>query len=225
MLPFSPTTWVSLLAWGTLVGLDLVSVPQLLLSRPLVAGTVAGWLVGDVESGLRVGMILELFALDILAVGGARYPDYGPGTVAAVALAAGPTLGPAGLGPAILVGLAVAGLGGWSLSWLRHANSRSVQQRTAALAAGDMRAIRGLQYLGLWRDAARSLGLTALGLGVGVLAARWPLGGDRWLEVVAVTGSGAAAAATGALRNAGRGARLRWLAAGAGLGTLWTVLR
>ena len=44
---------------------------------------------GDVEAGLRVGVLLELFALDVLPVGAVRYPDYGPATVAAVALAAG----------------------------------------------------------------------------------------------------------------------------------------
>ena len=43
-----------LVGWGTIVGLDLVSVPQALLSRPLVAGCVAGWVAGDVEAGLRV---------------------------------------------------------------------------------------------------------------------------------------------------------------------------
>jgi len=49
------------------VGLDLVSVPQAMLSRPLVAGTVAGWLAGDLEAGLAVGVLLELFALDVHA--------------------------------------------------------------------------------------------------------------------------------------------------------------
>jgi len=32
-----------LLVWGTLVGLDLVSVPQAMIARPLVAGAVGGW--------------------------------------------------------------------------------------------------------------------------------------------------------------------------------------
>src|SRR5207249_3368452 len=33
---------VWLLLWGTLVGLDLVSVPQMMIARPLVAGPIAG---------------------------------------------------------------------------------------------------------------------------------------------------------------------------------------
>ena len=53
MSELSAPVVASLLLWGTLVGLDLVSVPQAMISRPLVAGTVAGWLVGDVHAGHR----------------------------------------------------------------------------------------------------------------------------------------------------------------------------
>ena len=77
-----------LLAWGTVVAVDLVSVPQALLARPLVAATVAGAIVGDLNAGLAVGLLLELFALDVLPVGASRYPDYGPGTVGAVLVVA-----------------------------------------------------------------------------------------------------------------------------------------
>jgi mannose/fructose/N-acetylgalactosamine-specific phosphotransferase system component IIC len=55
MTEFSPAVVLPLLLWGTLVALDLVSVPQAMISRPVVAGTVAGALIGDFEAGLRVG--------------------------------------------------------------------------------------------------------------------------------------------------------------------------
>ena len=74
-----------LIVWGMVVALDLVSVPQGLLSRPLVAGTVAGWIAGDLEAGLRMGVLFECFALDVLPIGAVRYPDYGPATVVAAA--------------------------------------------------------------------------------------------------------------------------------------------
>ena len=45
----------ALVGWGTFAGLDLVSLLQSLFSRPLVAGAGAGWLLGDVEGGLRIG--------------------------------------------------------------------------------------------------------------------------------------------------------------------------
>ena len=226
MTALDPLTVVLLIVWGTVVALDLVSVPQAMLSRPLVAGPVAGWIVGDLEAGLRVGVVLELFALDVLPIGAVRYPDYGPATVVGVALAAG---GPWELELGLSVGLALilASLGGWSLQVVRRWNARAIQRHAAALAAGESNAIRWLQYAGLARDGARGALLTVVGLLIAWAIARW-LTIDRstavGLTLVAV-GTGLAAAANGAVRSAGRGARLKWLVAGALAGTLVAVLR
>jgi PTS system mannose-specific IIC component len=225
MNEFSPQVVVSLLLWGTLVGLDLVSVPQAMVSRPLVAGTVAGWLVGDVEAGLRIGVIFELFALDVLPVGAARYPDYGPATVAAVTLAAGaPWELSLGLGAAL--GLVLAVVGGWSLLIVRRLNARAIQRRAAALAAGESAAIRRLQYGALLRDAARGFILTLLGILI-ASSVKETVHLDRQtavaLTLVAI-GSALAAAVDGAVRSSGHKARLKWLLAGAGAGLLLAVL-
>ncbi|MBA3498590.1 MAG: PTS sugar transporter subunit IIC, partial [Gemmatimonadales bacterium] len=172
MIELAGHTIVLLLLWGTVVGLDLVSVPQAMLSRPLVVGTVAGWLAGDVQAGLRVGTVLELFALDVLPIGAVRYPDYGPATVVAAAVAAGAPW-ELGLGLSVGVGLVLAVLGGWSLQLVRRWNARAIQRRAAALAAGESGAIRRLQYGGLLRDAARGAVLTASGMMAGWVIARW----------------------------------------------------
>jgi mannose/fructose/N-acetylgalactosamine-specific phosphotransferase system component IIC len=215
-----------LVLWGALVGLDLVSVPQAMFSRPLVAGTVAGWLAGDVEAGLRVGVLLELFALDVLPIGAVRYPDYGPATVAATALAAGAPW-ELGLGLSVTLGLLLAVLGGWTLQLVRRSNARAIQQHAAALAAGESRAIRGLQYGALLRDAARGAGLTLLGLALAGGVTRY-VHLDRRTAVgltLVVIGASISAAAGGAVRSAGRGARLKWLLAGVATGILLLVLR
>jgi mannose/fructose/N-acetylgalactosamine-specific phosphotransferase system component IIC len=188
-----------LVGWGTLVALDLVSVPQAMIARPIVAGAVAGWMTGDLDAGLRVGLLFELFALDVLPVGAVRYPDYGPATVVGTALAAGAPWQFA-LGLSAALGLVLAVLGGLSLQLVRRLNARAIQRRAAALSAGESSAIRRLQYGGLLRDALRGGLLTALGL-----LAAWLIDG-------------------GALRSAGRGARLRWLAAGAVVGLVLAVL-
>ncbi len=216
---------LSLLVWGTLVGLDLVSVPQAMISRPLVAGTVAGWLVGDVEAGLRIGVLFELFALDVLPVGAVRYPDYGPATVAAVALGAGAPW-ELSLGLSVALGLVLAVVGGWSLQVVRRLNARAIQHRAAALAAGESSAIRRLQYGALLRDAGRGFILTLLGiLAASIIKDTVRL--DRptavALTLVAI-GSAFAATVNGAFRSSGRSARLRWLLAGAGVGVLLAVL-
>ena len=166
MSDFNPHIVIPLLLWGTLVGLDLVSVPQAMISRPLVAGSVAGWLAGDVEAGVRIGVLFELFALDVLPVGAARYPDYGPATVGAVALGLGAPW-ELGLGLSAGLGLLLAVLGGWSLQIVRRWNARAIQRRAAALAAGESSAIRRLQYLGVLRDALRGFLLTLAGSGPG----------------------------------------------------------
>jgi mannose/fructose/N-acetylgalactosamine-specific phosphotransferase system component IIC len=97
--------------WTTVAGLDLVSVLQTLTSRPLVVGPVAGWLLGDVEVGLRVGAVLELYALDVVPVGSSRYPDFGAATVGGVVFAAG-TDWTVTLGAAVAIGVGLATFGG-----------------------------------------------------------------------------------------------------------------
>ncbi|MFI5211040.1 MAG: PTS sugar transporter subunit IIC [Gemmatimonadales bacterium] len=224
-LGLSPAVALSLVAWGTIVGVDLVSAPQGLLSRPLVAAAVAGWLLGDVAAGLQVGLVLECFALDVLPVGAAKYPDYGPGAVGAALYASGGK-GLGVLGVATGIGLAMAAVGGWSLLWIRHANTRAVQRQAAALAAGDRPTIRRLQREGLLRDIGRSAMLTALAIGLAAAAARFTLPSGERSDLVglAAVGAALAAVATGAIRSAGRGVRLAWLGAGALLGLLWVVL-
>ncbi len=215
-----------LVVWGTIAALDLVSVPQGLLSRPLVVGTVAGWLAGDLEAGIRIGVLFECFALDVLPIGAVRYPDYGPATVAAVALAAGAPW-ELGLGVAAVLGLVLSAIGGWSMQLVRRWNARAIQKRSAALAAGEGSAIRLLQYGGLLRDALRGATLTAVGLAVVVLAWQPVYSLDRrtalGLSLVAIGGA-LSAAVSGAIRSAGRGARLRWLLGGSALGLVLAAL-
>jgi mannose/fructose/N-acetylgalactosamine-specific phosphotransferase system component IIC len=221
-----PLVLAALLVWGTVVGLDLVSVAQSMIARPVVAGAVAGLLLGDPAAGLRVGVLLELFALDVLPIGAARYPDYGPATVAAAAVAVGSPW-ELSLGLAGTVGLLVSVVGGWSLQQLRRRNAEAVQRRAAALAAGESAAIRRLQYGGIARDALRSALLTAAGL-LAAWAADRLLVLDRRTAIaltLVLVGAGLAAALGGALRSAGRSRRRRWLAAGLVLGFALAVLR
>ena len=218
-------TLTLLLVWGIVTGVDLVSVPQAMLSRPLVAATVAGAILGDIESGLRVGVVLELFALDVLPVGAVRYPDYGPASVGAAAVVAGAPW-ELTLGVGVGVGLLVATVGGWSLLFLRRVNAHAVQRHTAALQAGDSATIRRLHYAAIARDVLRSLVLTALAIGVAGIAVRSvrPSRETAVALTIAAVGAGAASALGGALRGAGVGSRRRWLLVGGAVGTFIGVL-
>lgn len=208
-----------IVVWGTLVGLDLVSFPQSMISRPLVAATVAGAIAGDVVAGLRVGVVMELFALDVMPVGAARYPDFGPASVASAWFAAQHGVWQLLLGPAVGIALVTALLGGWSLQWLRRGVSRAVHTVEPQLNAGDRPTLRRLFLLALVADAVRGAALTVVGLLLGVALTAWPIAPmtAATMTLIGIAG-GAAAAGGGALRSAGHGGRVRWLLAGSALG-------
>lgn len=228
----SPGIQLALLAWGTLVGLDLVSVPQMMIARPLAAGTVAGLIVGDLPSGLALGVLFELFQYDILPVGAVRYPEYGPATVAAVSAAA-LVDGAPGLGLAALIGLMTALLGGISLHVLRRINGNAVHRADPRLETGDPRVLILLHAAGIGRDALRAALVTTFGLVCAWLAARSlvPVLGfgdlvrfDTALAAGAVA-AGLAAGASGVVRTVGPGANLRWFALGltGGAAIVWVL--
>lgn len=116
---------VSLL--GGLLALDGTSVGQFMLSRPLVAGALVGWLLGDPVGGIAVGAILELYLLVSFPTGGSRFPEGATATVVAVA-ASQVTDATGALPLAVAVGLVWGQLAGGSVSLMRHVNSRLVPE-------------------------------------------------------------------------------------------------
>jgi mannose/fructose/N-acetylgalactosamine-specific phosphotransferase system component IIC len=184
---------------GMIAGMDLVSFPQAQLSRPLVAGTLGGCAVGAPGAGLVVGALLELFALETLPIGATRYPDWGPGAVAAGALAGAGEQAtmPAGLLGVVLVAAVSAWVGGWLMHVARRANAADLRSREAELASGDPRALGALQAAGLLRDAARSLALTSFTIVAGdrvttAFANAWRAPDAIAIAVVAATSGGVA---------------------------------
>ena len=219
-LPFWP-----LVLWGTIAGLDLASVLQGLLNRPLIAGTVSGLIIGDPEAGLRIGAALELFALDVLPVGASRYPDYGGATVAAVALGVWQPWA-AALGPSVLLGLLLAQLGGWTVVTHRRINAWALHRAALALDRGDPGVATRLHLLGIGTDLVRSAGLILLGLAAVAVLARAPhfdTATGQALTIVAIAG-GLVALIGGALRRAGTARSLAWLAGGIALGVIGMIL-
>lgn len=209
----------ALLLWGTVVGLDLASVLQGLLNRPLVAGAVTGVILGDPVAGLRIGAALELFALDVLPVGASRYPDYGAATVAAVTFGAG-HLWSSSLGLSVVLGLLLAQLGGAALVLHRRVTAWALARAIPAVDRGDPGAASRVHLQGLLSDLVRSFALAGLGLASALLllqAPRIDLPTGRALTVVAV-GGGFVALIGGALRRAGTARRIAWLGLGVALG-------
>jgi mannose/fructose/N-acetylgalactosamine-specific phosphotransferase system component IIC len=74
--------------WATFCIYDTLGPTLIYAGRPLIAGTVAGIIVGDPTLGLAVGGTLELTALGVYTYGGATIPDYPTGAIVGTALAA-----------------------------------------------------------------------------------------------------------------------------------------
>lgn len=160
---------VALVVLGGIVGLDAVSFPQFMLSRPLVAAPLAGAILGDPLSGMWVGVLLELLTLQQLPVGAVRVWDLGPAAVAGAAAAAAVPGGAVqtnllGLGLACLVGWA----GGWTVHGLRHLNGALVGSLGGSPVTAGRVARRHLLAMGL--DFVRAAALTGAGIWLGRLA-------------------------------------------------------
>jgi len=155
---------VQLTLLGGLLALDGTSVGQFMLSRPLVAGALAGWVVGDPAPGMTVGAILELYLLVSLPTGGSRFPEGATATVVAVASAA-VSVAPGAVPLGVAVGLVWGQLGGFTVTWLRHANSKIVPEPTRAPRRS--RDVTSAHALGLLLDFARGAVVTLTGLVVG----------------------------------------------------------
>lgn len=150
---------------GAVLGLDVVSFPQAMVSRPIVASTLAGALIGEPQSGLLMGVALEFFALESMPFGASRYPEWGSAAVVGGALfAQAPDGTPAAMSIAALAALVTAGIGGWTMVVLRRWNAYWARRQQARIAGGSGSAVVALQLVGMTSDLARSGILTFVAL-------------------------------------------------------------
>lgn len=158
----TPGDWLAVAAVGILTGLDRTAALQVMISRPIVAGPLTGWVLGAPETGLLVGMLVELLWLGRLPVGATIPPDDTQvavgGTSLAVALGSSVAGSEAGL---VIMCLAVAiplGKVGQLFDRLaRHWNTRLAHRAVTAVAAGRLREAERQHLWGVWHFALASL--------------------------------------------------------------------
>ena len=215
---------------GGVLGLDVVCFPQMMISRPLVAATVAGAFVGDAATGMLVGASLELIALATLPFGASRYPEWGSAAVVGGAIAAALRVEPAGtLTVGVLATLATAWVGGWTLVKLRQWNAWLAGRRRGGLEAGARGTVIGLQLGGLTSDLLRAMALTAVAYALLFPVARaavglWTFSQPLSRAVTVGAASAVAAAAAWTIFHSARGARW-YFAGGLVIGLLLLKLR
>jgi len=148
-----------------------------MISRPLVAGTLAGWLFGEPGTGLLLGGVLEMIYLDALPVGAARFPDCGLAAVVgcgtlAIAGRHGLETGAGVWLLALMLALLTGLLGGMTIAWLRRRNAWLPARTLADLERGKMRSIEVHQFLGLASSFARGVVVTAVAAPLSLVVVR-----------------------------------------------------
>lgn len=73
---------------GGLIGLDRTAAGQFMISQPIVAAPLMGWLLGDLTAGLVIGAVLELIWVLDMPVGTFVPANATVGSVSATAVAA-----------------------------------------------------------------------------------------------------------------------------------------
>ena len=215
---------------GAVLGLDVVSFPQAMVSRPIVAATLAGAFIGHPSAGLLIGVVLELIALDTLPFGASRYPEWGSaGVVGGALFAAQPTGMPGALPASMLAALLTASISGWSMVVLRRHIGTRLERTRDRIEAGSRDALLGLHLSGMTMDLLRAALVTTLGMVVfsplvQAIVVIWGSDSAPSRAVVVVI---AAVVAGGALWKVFHSVRgVLWLfLGGLAASTLWLVVR
>ena len=72
---------------GALISLDSVAVFQILISQPIVACTIIGWLSNDPTTGIHIGLMMQLIWSSTLPGGAVTFPDGNLGAIVATIIA------------------------------------------------------------------------------------------------------------------------------------------
>lgn len=215
--------YLLLMLWGGLAAVDGTSCGQFMISRPIVAATVAGWLSGDAVAGAAVGVLLEAFHLAVLPVGAARYPEGGAPAVVAGALYALSDRLPSTLLGVLVFFLVWESVAGASVRLLRRINGRLLPRSAGGpvqVAAVERRHLGAVAI-----DLGRGVLLVALGLPV--LSLLLWLSGEVWVVDQRIPQVAVVAALAGLTAGSLRlfGGRVRLFLAGVLVGLFSLLVR
>src|SRR5688500_10057637 len=165
--------WLAVGLLGGVAGVDATSLAQTMVSRPFIAATLTGVLAGRPEEGAILGAMLELFALVILPVGAARYPESGTAAVAASAayMSSTTVMSPAVMLITVLFALVWERIAGWSVILDRKFNGEYVAQATLSPTRPD-RDLERRHLSAIAIDFARAAVMTVGGWLLGTVALR-----------------------------------------------------
>ena len=221
MIP-GPAELLLLILFGGLVAIDGTSFGQFMISRPLVAATLAGAIVGNPAHGALIGGILEAFHLSVLPVGAAKYPESGPAAVAGGAIYASSDIAASTLLLTVVLVLGLEWVGGETVRLLRQTNVRLIHAGDPAGLTPT--SLERRHFAAILIDFARGMGLVLFGLLalatlLGALQPRWGIGEQIPQLVLSAVVAGLVASSFRSL-----GSRHWMAAAGVGAGLLFVLL-
>ena len=207
---------VALAIVAGVLSLDETAAFQVMLSQPLVAAFVAGFVLGDVQLGLVVGATLQLVWIGVLPVGAAPFPDAALAGVVGVGVASflSPgVVGGWGVAAGVLAAMAAGAVGQRAIALVRRRNVRHADIARAAAERASAGGVYRAVALGLVTRFAAGTVLAAIFLGAALLLRVWvwpppPAGTFQtglWAAPLAAAGVAAAARS-----------KVEWVLAGAG---------
>ena len=185
---FGPGVWAVLGALGLWTALDMTAFLQILVSQPLVAAWLGGWVAGEPGTGLAVGIVMQGTWGRSLPLGLNPLPMVGPAAVVAGTLAAsapgprfplGPVLAVPGAMPlavALLLGIATASVGKLLVSRIQRGREDVLNAALAAAEEGRASGIMVANLRGMIPTA--TLGMIAVPAGVALGLLLFRLLGD-----------------------------------------------
>lgn len=180
---------------GGLLALDRRGAFQLMISQPLVVIPILGLMLGQLDTGLWLGALVQLLWMSSLIVGASVPPNE---TLASVVIGGAALLYARHFGPAdvtvqsmaVLAGAPVAWVGRWLDIRLERENISLCARADEAARAGTPFALSRLPAIGLLRTFAAEASLIGAGLVVS-LALLWlvrPLLGRPEVKAIEVVG-------------------------------------
>jgi mannose/fructose/N-acetylgalactosamine-specific phosphotransferase system component IIC len=169
---------VYLILLAAIISVDITAYGQFMVSRPIFCAPVFGWLLGDIQTGLWVGMITELIWVSVIPMGTAVPAD--TTSIAILSLIWSLTTFP-GQKAAVITAMVLAVPAGVLFRKL-DIGSREINVRVAhwiedGVRAGETRRLRYGVYLGIILFFLKALAFYSIlvFVGIGVMKIFFPL--------------------------------------------------
>ena len=217
---------------GGLAALDKTEAYQTMLSQPLVIGLIVGLILKDLQTGIKIGILLQLIYLWVLPIGSAVFPDPAiggtVGTFGFIALLRFfPERSSSVLFFTVIYTVVLALFAGWTLIKQRELNLKLIRKADRYAKEVQISKIKTLFFWALLGSFGRGVIVTGLGI-LGVFISLKPVIGfstflsDHYLAGIEIPLLGFGIGTM--LHFFGRRKNILWLGVGLTLGVVFILV-